>query len=103
MIREQIVEFNPNAILYDGFDEAIIGMVQSQGNMVVAYDEAKVVEIISRDLTITEDDLEDFDIRNGITVEDKKLKIAFDYFSFNVLGSNVGEHSPIFVTIMNKN
>lgn len=60
------------------FDDAIIGVCQRIGNEpVVAYDETKIVEILSRSMS-----------------EDE----AYEYFEFNILGAYVGERTPAFIT-----
>ena len=61
----------------DGFDEAIIGIAQRAGHGdLVAYDEAKCIEILARDMSYEE---------------------AREYFEFNVLGAWVGDGTPIFI------
>ena len=47
MSREEIEEINPEALLCDGFDEAIIGMAERINlSHVVAYDVDKMLEIM---------------------------------------------------------
>lgn len=61
----------------EGFDEAIIGVARGfNGTPVLAYDRAKCIEILSRDMP----------------VED-----AEEFFSFNVIGAYVGESTPLFI------
>lgn len=61
----------------DGFDDAIIGIGQRCGQEdLVVYDQEKCVDILAKDMP-RED--------------------AIEYFEFNVLGSWVGEDTPIFV------
>ena len=61
----------------DGFDDAIIGVGQRCGQEdIVVYDQEKCVDILAKDMP-RED--------------------AIEYFEFNVLGSWVGEDTPIFV------
>ena len=60
------------------FDEAIIGVSERiGGEPVVAYDTTKIVEILSRSMTVDE---------------------AYEYFEFNILGAYVGEKTPVFIT-----
>jgi hypothetical protein len=60
------------------FDDAIIGVCERIGNEpVVAYDTTKIVEILSRSMTVDE---------------------AYEYFDFNILGAYVGEKTPVFIT-----
>ena len=64
------------------FDEAIIGVAERIGqDPVVAYDTTKLVEILSRSMSVDE---------------------AYEFFDFNILGAYVGEKTPMFVTTMFK-
>ena len=64
------------------FDEAIIGVSERIGNEpVVAYDTTKIVEILSRSMTVDE---------------------AYEFFEFNILGAYVGQKTPMFVTTLFK-
>lgn len=64
----------------DGFDSAVLGLAQ-RGSVpsVLAYDYDKCVEILMT--------------RDGMTRID-----AVEYMDFNVVGSWVGELTPVFVT-----
>tara|TARA_R110000765_G_scaffold367580_1_gene457704 strand:+ start:469 stop:729 length:261 start_codon:yes stop_codon:yes gene_type:complete len=76
---EEIAEMNPEAMMADGFDEAILGMcVQFGAEPLVAYDYEKCVDIlIKRDnLNRTE---------------------AIDFIQFNVIGAYVGLNTPVFI------
>lgn len=80
MTREEISEINPDALLCDGFDEAIIGTAERINlGPVVAYDVDKMIDIMVE--------------RDGMTYEE-----ALEYFNFNILGAWVGEFTPIFVS-----
>jgi hypothetical protein len=78
-MREWIKALNPEALVADGFDEAIVGMAErcSQPACVV-YDVEKCIKILVEE--------------NGMSQED-----AQEYFSFNVLGAWVGENTPLFL------
>lgn len=93
MIRESISEINPEALLVDGFDEAIIGIAERIGlESIVAYDVDKIIEILMKDMEVTEDMLED-----GQSIDDLKTEMAYEYFYFNIQGAWMGEHTPIFI------
>lgn len=93
MIREYISEINPEALLVDGFDEAIIGVAERIGlELIVAYDVDKIIEILMKDMEVTEDMLED-----GQSIDDLKLEMAYEYFYFNIQGAWMGDHTPIFI------
>ena len=64
------------------FDEAILGVAERIGQEpVVAYDTTKVVEILSRSMSVDE---------------------AYEYFDYNILGAYVGDKTPLFITTMFK-
>ena len=48
---------------------------------VVAYDTTKIVEILSRSMSVDE---------------------AYEFFEFNILGSYVGHKTPLFITTLFK-
>jgi hypothetical protein len=80
-IREELAEDWDTELLFlseEEFDEAIIGVSERIGDEpVVAYDTTKIVEILSRSMTVDE---------------------AYEYFEFNILGAYVGEKTPVFIT-----
>ena len=80
MTREEIAEINPDALLCDGFDDAIIGMAERINlGPVVAYSVSKIVEIMVE--------------RDGMSYED-----AIEYYDYNIVGSWMGENTPVFIT-----
>ncbi len=80
MLREEIAEINPEALLVDGFDEAIIGMAERINlGPVVAYDVEKILEIMIE--------------RDGMTYEE-----AMEFFDFNIQGAWMGDFTPIYIT-----
>ena len=76
---EEITDISPEAMLADGFDDAILGMcVQFGSEPVVAYDFNKCVEILIE--------------RDGMEREE-----AIDFINFNVIGAYVGLNTPVFI------
>jgi len=69
----------PDLLKADGFDEAIVGVVQRMGLETICYDQDKVIEILMRDMSEEE---------------------AWDYYQFNIVGAWVGEHTPVFLERM---
>lgn len=67
----------PDLLKADGFDEAIIGVVERMGTQALCYDTEKVIEILMRDMSEEE---------------------AWEYFQYNIAGAWVGEHTPFFLT-----
>jgi hypothetical protein len=78
-IRERIVEYNEEALLADGFDDAIIGIAERCGQKsVVAYDYNQCIAILQS---------------QGMDEEE-----AIEYFECNTVGSWMGDSTPVFVT-----
>jgi len=76
---EKISEINPEALLADGFNDAILGMcLQFAQEPVVAYDYEKCIEILKE--------------RDGMDRE-----VAEEYMEYNVIGSYMGIYSPVFI------
>jgi hypothetical protein len=97
MTREEVEEIladsNPEALFMDGFDDAILGIAERPNfGPVVAYDEAKIIEILTNQM---EPDLDDLDGRDEIEV---KLEMAFDYYGYNVKSAWMGESTPIIIS-----
>lgn len=80
--KDSIAELNSEALLLDGFDEAIVGYVERIGtDPVVTYDKNKIIEILERE---------------GLTYEE-----ALEHFDYNIIGSWLGEATPFFLTSIN--
>lgn len=77
---DEIIELYPNDefLFADGFDEAIIG-VEEEG-MRIVYDIGQIIRILMKD---------------GMTTDD-----AYDFYHYNIVGSYVGEKTPLFVTLI---
>jgi len=79
MTREDIAEINEEAIIYDGFDSAIIGYAERINlGPVVAYDVEKMIKIL---------------IEGGI----EDYTEALEYFEYNIRGAWVGDYTPVFI------
>ena len=75
--RSRIAQTNPDAVLWDGLDEAIIG-VSSEGKAV--YDVRMLESIIWRNN------------KKHITPDEAK-----EWVEYNILSSYVGEYTPIHI------
>ena len=74
-IRKELAEDNPDALLYDNFEEAIIGIARRCGQPALAvYDRERCIEILKRHMSEEE---------------------AVDFFEYNTMGAWVGPHTPI--------
>ena len=76
--KELLAELNPEALLADGFEDALVGIVQQFTRSRALYNRAKCIEILME--------------RDAMTNED-----AEDFFEYNVVGAWVGEYTPCFV------
>ena len=77
MILERMSELNPKALKADGFDDAILGISTRIGDeSLLAYDYDKCIKILQKDMSYEE---------------------AVEFMEFNVVGSYVGEGTPIFI------
>ena len=80
MTRGEIAEINPEALMCDGFDDAIIGMAERINlGPVVAYSVSKIIDIMIE--------------RDGMTYEE-----ALEFYEYNIVGSWMGENTPVFIT-----
>lgn len=78
-IEEQLKDENPAALFADGFDDAILGIARrANGTALVAYDRDLCIKVLMD--------------RDGMDQEE-----ANEFFDFNVIGSWVGDGTPIFV------
>ena len=76
---EDLAELNPDALLADGLEAAMVGYtVNNHHPCVAVYDIDKCVQVLVD--------------RDGMTHED-----AEEFLSFNTLGAYVGENGPLFV------
>ena len=110
-IREWIAGHNDEAMMADGFEDAIIGICGRFGaNPVVAYDRDKCIEILAKDMAEDSDDPPETVITDdvwGVTIytvcpfSKEAYAEAEEYFEFNVIGAYVGENTPVFVTLYN--
>lgn len=74
-----INEIADGAVLLDGLEEAIIGVVEEFGNGPrVLYSKNKILEILTK--------------RDGMTWSESE-----EYYDFNILGLYAGEQNPVFL------
>ena len=74
MTTEEIEEINPEAMILDGLDEAIIGVDFRELRVIYSYD--KIIDILRKDMAIDE---------------------AIEYFDFNIGCLYIGEMTPIIL------
>jgi hypothetical protein len=74
-----ISEEHPDLLTLDGFDEAVIGVVERAGLLAVCYDRNKIIKILMRDMNAEE---------------------AWEYYEYNILGAYMGESTPVYLDVM---
>jgi hypothetical protein len=78
-IRAELAEWCPEGLTADGFDDAIIGIVErATRTPLVCYDYDRCVEVPMK--------------RDGMSAEE-----AMEFLNFNTCGAWVGEHTPVFL------
>jgi len=79
-LRDWAAQFNAEALLADGYEDAFIGMAERCGQPSLAvYDVDKCIEILMQ--------------RDGMAYEE-----AVEFFDFNTLGAWAGEATPLFLS-----
>jgi len=77
---EMLGEENPEALLFDGFEDAFVGIARRCAQPALAvYDREKCLEILCK--------------RDGMTYEE-----AEECFGFNTEGAWLGPHTPLVLT-----
>ena len=79
MTPEEVAEYNEDALLADGFEEALIGVAERINlGPVAAYDVEKILQILIK--------------RDGMEYSE-----AMEYFEFNIKGAWMGEFTPVYI------
>ena len=82
-IRQVVEELvSENTLFADGFDEAVIGVVERIGfnETIILYDTNKIIKLLEAE---------------GMSNEE-----ATEYFQYNILGAYMGEGTPAFATLL---
>jgi hypothetical protein len=81
IFRSMVAEINPEAIAFDGLDEAIVGIGERPDMPpVLVYDYGHIIEILMRDGPMDEEE-------------------AIEYYEFNIACLWAGEHTPVILSI----
>lgn len=81
-LREELADENPEALVADGFESAYIGICTRFGQPpLAAYDYDKCIAVLEA---------------RGMSYEE-----AVEYFDYNVIGSWMGDGTPVFVRTQN--
>jgi len=76
-IREKLSKLNPEALLADGLDEALVGIAEVLDRHLAIYDTQAVIDVLHK--------------RDGMALDD-----AEEFFWFNIAGAFMGPNSPMF-------
>jgi hypothetical protein len=74
-IIERIISDNPNAILWDDLNDAVIGI---SDNLCAVYDIDKIIDCLQKNNDWNEED-------------------AYEWLGYNILNAYVGEFTPIHI------
>jgi len=77
-LRDDLEAQYPDIVFFDGYDDCMLGVAYCFGmDPVIAYDMQKIISKLSDD---------------GMSREE-----ARDYFDYNIMGTWVGDRTPIFI------
>ena len=81
--RLEFIQDNyPDVLIADGFDKAIMGIVERFGmNPVVLYNKNKCIDIMIK--------------RDGMTESE-----AIEFYYYNIVGAHMGDYTPCFAEIL---
>ena len=83
-LHEQLVKIEHDAIIFDGYENSIIGYAEDNGVISVIYDAEKLLEDVAKMLEVSLD-------------TDDGYAQATEWMGFNVLGAYV-KNGPLVVT-----
>jgi len=80
--EDALADLNPEAIWYDGLEDAIVGIgCQYSKNAVVVYEEGRIIFTL-------------------MSEQEMEFEEAWEYYSFNIQGMWVGDNTPIIMVGM---
>lgn len=90
MSKVQVPEWAEGAILYDGFEDCLIGFGTQFNYPVAIYDHEKCIEKLTMDFYASCEKASACDCDHDLEAE--------EYMGFNVTGGWVGHSTPVFLT-----
>jgi len=88
-IRDKISEYNEEAVLFEGLNDAIIGIgCQHGGNYVAIYSKRKIIHLLEIQFLMDQDEVD---------AEGDPLLMAIEWYDFNIECLYAGEHTPIIL------
>jgi len=76
-IRDELTDMNPEALLADGFDGALVGYAVVNDRPIALYSAQKIIDQLMK--------------QDGLTEEE-----AIEHFEFNIVGGYHGPNTPLF-------
>jgi hypothetical protein len=76
-IKDTLAEWEPEALLADGLEKALVEIVIHRQRNLALYDFNKRVDILCK--------------RGGMTYDE-----AVEFLEFNTLGADMGDYTPVF-------
>ncbi len=94
MTVEEVAEYNEEALICDGLNEAIIGVAERVNlGPVAAYSVEKILDILIPQMELSEEDLKEMPEEQ----DNIKYTMAIEYFEYNIKGAWMGEFTPVFI------
>lgn len=78
-VEDRLLEIEEEAYVADGFDDAIIGLIEKSDACQVVYSTHAIIDILC---------------------EDMDYESAWEYFEFNVRGSYIGSKEPLYMDLI---
>ena len=92
-IKERLTELNPEALLADGFEEALIGIVRQFNRYLALYDYEKCIDVL---LCRKKEKC------SACSMDNNCYEQAVEHMEFNVVGAWMGENTPCFTVLLEK-
>ena len=90
MIFDELINKNPEAVIWDGFDSAYIGYTYTgkDKDCVAVYDFYTMLDLVIEGI---EDTME----QDEYETEDEIFSAAYSHLDTNVIGGYLGKYSPV--------
>lgn len=82
-VRQILAEIDPDIVLADGFDQALLGLIDTHAGLVAVYSRSRCLDVLQSEHSMTWEEAE-------------------EYFSFNVESAYVGERTPRYLSTLDE-
>lgn len=95
----ELLEANPDAIVFDEFYQAYLGYVTRKNfdAPVACYDARKMVRILAENFLQDEGFRDSVEWANNRELEEHAVATAVEYLEFNTFDAWLGDHTPVFL------